>query len=92
MKNVIIVIHNTILCKWIPTTISKYPKYADAKHTPKTKKKKQQNQNHNHDTDHDHNLLLFVQSHKPRFKRIGELSVLQLVSQMLSIHIQMYHL
>ena len=42
MKNVIIVIHNTILCKWIPTTISKYPKYADAIHTPKTKKKKAQ--------------------------------------------------
>ena len=30
------------LNKWIPTTISKYPTYVDAKHTPKTKKKQVQ--------------------------------------------------
>ena len=32
--------HTQYCGEWISTAISKYPKYADAKHTPKTKKKK----------------------------------------------------
>ena len=86
LRNVMIVVHNTLLCKWMPTTISKCSKQAVAKCTAKTKKKKaqqnkrkrkQQNRSHHHDHghDHDHNLFFLVQSLTNRVVNVAKLVI-----------------
>ena len=50
-----------------------------------------QAQNQDQEEDHDHNLLLVVQSLTNFVPNVGELSEMQMVTQTLPIHIQIYH-